>query len=464
MIKLRTLTAYPGVYQRLSSRRRLPDGQNPDVCYEIFYTDSDGNLRYEKIGWVSEGITLEQAAEIRAIRKAEQKQLRLVKKQAQKKRPPHQAKRLKTKFTGVYARESFSRFCPDGKPDKCYDIVWYTGKGTYHREIVGWRSEGYTEADAVRIRSERIKAYRHPEFFSFEGITLDECWKIYCSRWLPNLKESHNFIARYQRHIQPQFGCWKLTDIKTYHVEDFKQSLFSKKLSPARVKLILCDLRRIMRKMVEWEKYSGPLPKFHMPKVENERLRYFSVQETKDFLMELSLYSCEMYYIAKIGFYTGLRLTDILSLTKNDVDINKDIIYTDGKSGRRETYIPKGIKEDLLYLLKNTNSYLFTNKNGKKYTSKYMSNKFSRYIAHTNINKGVTDRKYKYVFHCGRHSFGSLLAEQGVSLYIIQHLMGHEDEHSTRRYAKVSPNAKREAITKLDDYINIGRDDKKEKA
>ena len=71
-----------------------------------------------------------------------------------------------------------------------------------------------------------------------------------------------------------------------------------------------------MRKMVEWEKYSGPLPKFHMPKVENERLRYFSVQETKDFLMELSLYSCEMYYIAKIGFYTGLRLNDILSLTE----------------------------------------------------------------------------------------------------------------------------------------------------
>ena len=98
MIKLRTLTAYPGVYQRLSSRRRLPDGQNPDVCYEIFYTDSDGNLRYEKIGWVSEGITLEQAAEIRAIRKAEQKQLRLVKKQAQKKTSPASGKTVKDKI------------------------------------------------------------------------------------------------------------------------------------------------------------------------------------------------------------------------------------------------------------------------------------------------------------------------------------------------------------------------------
>ena len=362
MIKLRARTAYPGVYQRVSSRRQLPGGQY-DVCYEIFYTDADGNLRYEKIGWISEGVTLKHAAEIRDIRKEEQKQYKLAKKQATKKRTPVQGKRAKTKYTGVYVRDSFSRLCPDGKPDKCYDIVWY-GKGKYHREKVGWRSEGYTEADAVRIRSEKIKAYRHPELFSSSGMTLDEGWKIYCARWLPNLKEAQNFIARYQKHIQPQFGAWRLENIKTYHVEEFKQLLFSKNLSPARVKLILCDLRRIMRKLVEWEKYSGPLPKFRMPKVENERLRYFSVQETKDYILELMLYDCDMYYIAKIEHYTGLRLNDILSLRKIDIDIEKGIIYTDGKAGRREIYIPNGIKNDLLHLFKIRDNYLFLNKNG----------------------------------------------------------------------------------------------------
>lgn len=452
MTKLRQVTSYPGVYTRFSTRRKLSNGTS-DICYEIIYYDVDGNIRYKKIGWASEGVTLEQAVAIRLTLAEEQKQLKIAKKKTRD-RSPRQAKRIKTKYPGVYVRDSFRRKCPDGKPDKCYDIVWYIGNGKYQWEKVGWRSEGYEDIDAVRIRSERIRALRHPEFFKETSeITLDESWKYYSLRWLPSLKEAKKFESRYVQYLQPKFGSWRLIDIKTYHVDEFKIFLFSKKLSPARVKLILCDLRRIIRKVAEWELYTGPIPKFHMPKVENDRLRYFSVQETNDYLRELSLYSCEMYYIAKIEFYTGLRLNDILSLTKNDVNIEKGIIYTDGKTGRHEAYFSENLKKDLLLLLQKSKFFLFTDKKGEKYTSNYMSHKFSKYIACTNVNKGIKDRKYKFVFHSGRHTFGSLLAENGESLYIVQKAMGHDDGRSTERYAKVSPNAKRKALSRLDELL-----------
>lgn len=79
-----------------------------------------------------------------------------------------------------------------------------------------------------------------------------------------------------------------------------------------------------------------------------------------------------------------------------------------------------------------------------------MSVKFSKYISYTNINKNVNERKYKYVFHCGRHFFGSILAEDGISLYTIQKIMGHKDIRSTQRYAKLSPNSLRKALQEFD--------------
>lgn len=130
----------------------------------------DGNIRYEKMGWASEGATLEQAVAVRATRAAEQKELKL-KKKGRRLRTPRQVKRLKAKHTGVYFRESFRRVCSDGKPDRCYKIVRYLGNGKYQREKIGGRSEGYEDRDAVRIGAERIRALRHPEFFRELGVT-----------------------------------------------------------------------------------------------------------------------------------------------------------------------------------------------------------------------------------------------------------------------------------------------------
>lgn len=391
------------------------------------------------------------AAERRVILIAEEKLIGPSKKNSS----PRQAKKIKTKYPGVYTKVSFRKIDPNGKPDRCYDIVWYIGDGKYRWEKIGWASEGYTELDAVRIRAERVRTFQATGISPRTNmLTLNESWQIYCKNWLPNLRETKNFTARYNNYLGPKFGDHKLADIKTHHIEEYKHFLVSKPLSPARIKLILSDLRRIMKKMVEWEFYTGPLPKFHMPKVENERLRRFSIQETKDFLLELTLYSCDMYHIAKISSYTGLRLDDVLGLTKDDIDVNEGIIYTDGKTGRHESYIAKSLMIDIVLLVtkanKQGNKYLFTDKSGNRYTSKNVSNQFGRYIACTNINKGITDSKHKYVFHSGRHFFGSVLADEGASLYTIQKMMGHKDSKTTQRYAKFSPNAQRQALKNFD--------------
>ena len=65
------------------------------------------------------------------------------------------------------------------------------------------------------------------------------------------------------------------------------------------------------------------------------------------------------------------------------------------------------------------------------------------------LNDGITDLEMKVVFHTLRHTFCSWLAINDVSLYTIAELAGHTKVETTKRYAKLSPDAKRRAINRL---------------
>ncbi|WP_330848527.1 tyrosine-type recombinase/integrase [Aliarcobacter butzleri] len=55
----------------------------------------------------------------------------------------------------------------------------------------------------------------------------------------------------------------------------------------------------------------------------------------------------------------------------------------------------------------------------------------------------------KIVFHSLRHTFASHLAINGTPIFTIQKLMNHKDIRMTLRYAKLSPDSRREAVINL---------------
>ena len=94
-----------------------------------------------------------------------------------------------------------------------------------------------------------------------------------------------------------------------------------------------------------------------------------------------------------------------------------------------------------------SNQPLFTDRNGNQVAE--ISNTFERTVKELGFNDGVEDRLDKVVFHTLRHTFGSWLAQNGEPLQVISDLMGHRDLKMTRRYAKLSPGQKREAVLRL---------------
>lgn len=370
------------------------------------------------------------------------------------------AYRTKTKYTGVYTRESTTRR-HEGKPDVCFDIAYKTAEGKLVYEKVGWRSEGYSAAKASEVRAERLHSQRHPGLVmkpvKQSLMTYGQAWAVFKERWLPNLKRPGDESSRYETHIAPRFADVPLVEITPLVLEEFKQALMRTHtvrgdaiLASATVRLILSDVRRVYRKMMEWGLYTGPIPTAYLklPKADNQRERFLTPKEADRLLGALEILSCTWWRLAMISLYTGLRLGEILNLRGQDLDFDAGVLWTDGKTGRRAAYMSDAIKPILLQIRPTAPSaLLFTTRRGERMDVTAQSKTFAHAVELVGLNKGITDRRRKVVFHTLRHTFASWLAQQGVPLYTIGELIGHTTVQMTKRYAKLSPDNKREAIS-----------------
>lgn len=224
-------------------------------------------------------------------------------------------------------------------------------------------------------------------------------------------------------------------------------------LKAGTVRTILADLRRVLKKAAEWGLYKGSLPVFHLPSPDDKRERFLTPAEANRFLDDLALISCDLYYISKISLYTGMRLGEVLDLTVSNINLESKIIYVNGKTGNRVSYISSEIISDLKKLAENREHYLFIGKSGQKLQTSKISGKISYLINLMGFNNSVKEQKHKFVFHTLRHTFCSWLAMKGVPLLTIGELVGHTTLEMTHRYAKLSPDTKRAAIEIINEVI-----------
>lgn len=434
-----------GVYIR-ESRQFLPDGSNDFMISIQFHFDK--KLHKERLGYISEGMTVEKASEIRLLR---MRGIGIKPKRERGQGGSYEPYRIKTEYAGVYYRLAGKRKLANGELDKCYDILLYSPTGNIV-EKVGWESQGYTLEDAVKLRSLRKKALFHPELV---GPTFSDLWAAYEKDWLPSLRKGKETFYLYRKHLQPVFGNTYVATITNIQVERFKNQLLQN-LEPATVQQILRVMKTVINKAKKWNlidsSLNNPVNGVVARGYDKRRERFLSVKEARNILIELQFSSCDLYFISKLSLYTGMRLGEILALTVSDIDHeNKTIYIRSGKTGARFAYISHHIIDDLNKLRtgKKGNDILIPNNQGKIYPTKYVSKYFLELMNLLRINENVTDSSQKVVFHTFRHTFCSWLAIEGVPLHTIAELAGHKNIAMTQRYAKLSSEAKQAALQLL---------------
>lgn len=141
-------------------------------------------------------------------------------------------------------------------------------------------------------------------------------------------------------------------------------------------------------------------------------------------------------------YASGLRVSELLLLTKGSIDLENQTIRVLGK-GSKERIVPLG-EYATEYLIKyfnevrnhnigKTSKYVFLGNNGKPISRQYFHKMVKKYGQEAGIDKEISP-------HSLRHSFATHLLENGADLRMVQEMLGHSNIATTQIYTHVSSN------------------------
>lgn len=139
--------------------------------------------------------------------------------------------------------------------------------------------------------------------------------------------------------------------------------------------------------------------------------------------------------IIALIYSCGLRISELLNLRLNDINIDRRQLIVKSGKGRKDRYVV--LAESFLPLLQNyfitynPSIFFVEGSKGKPYSASSIRKFLHRYCKMAKINKTVTP-------HTLRHSYATHLLEQGVDLRYIQELLGHAKPETTMIYTHVA--------------------------
>lgn len=196
----------------------------------------------------------------------------------------------------------------------------------------------------------------------------------------------------------------------------------------------------------------NPMSKIRAPKKEEKLPIYLSEKEIRTLLDTIMKTggkdAIRDKAIISLFAMTGLRRMELINLNWEDVDFGQKTIKVTMGKGKKQRILPmpETLYQDLLAYMNNslpiTNPALFITTNNKRVNFRGMNNLFQKYIKRAGLSgKG-------YTLHKLRHSYASLLVQQGVDISIVKELMGHTDFNSTKIYVHLNMNNLRDSVDK----------------
>lgn len=258
---------------------------------------------------------------------------------------------------------------------------------------------------------------------------------------------SNNTILSYENDLNEFINLYeediltlKYKDISKYlkHVYDknYNRNTISRKLSAIKSFYNYFKKEGIIKQSpvnnISYPKKALTLPKF-LQYSELETL--FSIPDINDAFGQRDRLILELLYA------TGLRVSELVNIKLDDIDINNSEIRVLGKgSVERVVYFGEYAKDIMeLYirdgrekLLKGrVSDYLFINNKFNKLTDRGV-----RFILDKILEK--TSIKVKISPHSLRHTFATHLLNEGADLKVVQELLGHKNLSTTSIYTHVS--------------------------
>ena len=258
-------------------------------------------------------------------------------------------------------------------------------------------------------------------------------------------KYSENTISSYKRDLNKINSYLKKDFIKLTKadIQKYIQNL-SKNKNSNTISRIISSLKSFY-KFLEINKYTNtnPLTTIISPKTARKLPKVLSEEEVNK-LLDINLNNDFDYRnkaMLELMYSSGLRVSELINLTVNDVDLKNSLVRIFGK-GSKERIVPlndyatEALNNYILYhrpklFKQKENNYLFLNNHGNQMTRQG----FFKTLKKIAKEKGI---KSELSPHTLRHSFATHLLKYGADLRSIQELLGHSDISTTQIYTHIT--------------------------
>ena len=170
------------------------------------------------------------------------------------------------------------------------------------------------------------------------------------------------------------------------------------------------------------------------------------MEDVKRLLSILKIKNERDYILALFGFYSGLRISDILPLKVIDLKGKTHIrVIEEKREYKRDVVIPKKVKKEVDKYIedKDPNEFIFKSRQG--YNRPISSTQAYRILNNAAEEAGI---KVNIGTHSLRKSFAYHLYKKTDIVY-VQNVLGHSDISTTKRYLGIDLDEINLAISKL---------------
>ncbi len=256
------------------------------------------------------------------------------------------------------------------------------------------------------------------------------------------VKNYEKQLQKFRHFVRENFQVIKFEELKPLHVKEYISSLQDRGCKPAYIN----DLLKAVKCLCSYAQREGYSEEILTKRIRNVKQPKVLIHtfSTKEISLMIKYFNGSDYMsvrnkmILMVFFDTGIRLAELTNMKMDQIQDSYFIIY--GK-GRKERVVPKNpaVGKFLYKYLKTREKYfmgrhieeeyVFLSKNGRQLTNEGVRVFMREAAAAVGVNPNV-----RVSPHTCRHTFAHQQLKNGLDLYSLSRLLGHESVAITQRY------------------------------
>lgn len=366
-------------------------------------------------------------------------------------------------------------------PDRYY-CVRFSVDGKIVEEGVGWASQGVKPSDCQTLlaelkrnaktgagprtlqemradaEAERLEKVRKQRAESEANVSFRQFFE---DTFLPDAKSrwtqetTRKAIEHVKNWIDPVTGPLPFSELGLKHINRIKANLADAGRAPRTIQYACRTFSMVWNAAKDHGLVDTDCPtknnSFRLPRVDNERQRYLTVDEEAALLEAVKKRSHQAHDMAVVALDAALRFGEVASLTWQCVDLENGALRILDTKGGRDRSVPMTSRlKNLFGSMQHgrPGAFVFPRQDGGRQLQ--IPSAFKRGLVEAKLNEDVTNPKLRASFHTLRHTGASRLVQAGVDLYRVQRILGHSTPTMTARYSHLASEDLSDAIERME--------------